>query len=70
MYLRIRGGCVLPFGMHVAVYALSVDVSGDEMIANPGETKSDSFYFVNGKLIMHNKAEYSYNVGEGDGADS
>eukprot|EP00041_Stephanoeca_diplocostata_P028820 m.834065 g.834065 ORF g.834065 m.834065 type:complete len:232 (+) comp23443_c0_seq4:158-853(+) len=42
----------------------------DEMIANPGETKSDSFYFVNGKLIMHNKAEYSYNVGEGDGADS
>ena len=32
-----------------------------QMIANPFDTKSDSFYFVNGKLIMHNKAEYSYN---------
>lgn len=28
------------------------------MIDNPYETKSDSFYFVNGKLIMHNKASY------------
>eukprot|EP00043_Microstomoeca_roanoka_P008523 m.82064 g.82064 ORF g.82064 m.82064 type:complete len:207 (-) comp14280_c1_seq1:2645-3265(-) len=33
----------------------------DEMIANPFETKSDSFYFVDGKLVMHNKAEYAYN---------
>lgn len=32
-----------------------------QMIANPFETKSDSFYFVDGKLIMHNKADYSYN---------
>ncbi|XP_039273073.1 protein unc-119 homolog B-like [Styela clava] len=32
-----------------------------EMIQHPFETKSDSFYFVDGKLIMHNKAEYSYN---------
>lgn len=31
-----------------------------EMIANPWETKSDSFYFVEEKLVMHNKAEYSY----------
>eukprot|EP01111_Echinosteliopsis_oligospora_P009240 TRINITY_DN2674_c0_g1_i1.p1 TRINITY_DN2674_c0_g1~~TRINITY_DN2674_c0_g1_i1.p1 ORF type:complete len:181 (+),score=33.44 TRINITY_DN2674_c0_g1_i1:69-611(+) len=31
-----------------------------EMIENPYETKSDSFYFVEDKLIMHNKAEYSY----------
>ena len=31
-----------------------------EMLANPYETKSDSFYFVNDKLIMHNKAEYRY----------
>lgn len=31
-----------------------------EMIRNPWETKSDSFYFVDGKLIMHNKAEYNY----------
>ena len=29
-----------------------------EMIENPFETKSDSFYFVDGKLIMHNKASY------------
>ena len=31
-----------------------------EMIANPYATKSDSFYFANDKLIMHNKAEYAY----------
>ena len=31
-----------------------------EMLANPYETKSDSFYFVDNKLIMHNKAEYRY----------
>ncbi|XP_050548659.1 protein unc-119 homolog A isoform X2 [Daktulosphaira vitifoliae] len=34
-----------------------------EMINNPFETKSDSFYFVNNQLIMHNKAEYAYNGG-------
>lgn len=33
---------------------------GEEMIASPYETKSDSFYFVDGKLMMHNKAEYAY----------
>lgn len=32
----------------------------EDMINNPFETKSDSFYFVDGKLIMHNKASYSY----------
>merc|ERR1719160_1794300 len=26
----------------------------------PWETKSDSFYFVNNALVMHNKAEYNY----------
>merc|ERR1711916_357318 len=31
-----------------------------EMIENPHETRSDSFYFVDGKLIMHNKATYAY----------
>jgi len=31
-----------------------------EMVAAPYETKSDSFYFVNDKLIMHNKADYAY----------
>ena len=28
------------------------------MIDSPYETVSDSFYFVDGKLIMHNKASY------------
>ncbi|PAA85688.1 hypothetical protein BOX15_Mlig026355g1 [Macrostomum lignano] len=32
-----------------------------EMIDNPFETKSDSFYFVNDRLVMHNKADYGYN---------
>lgn len=32
-----------------------------QMVELPWETKSDSFYFVEGRLIMHNKAEYSYN---------
>lgn len=32
----------------------------EEMIANPHETKSDSFYFVDDTLIMHNKASYKY----------
>ncbi|KAJ8316424.1 hypothetical protein KUTeg_006438 [Tegillarca granosa] len=32
-----------------------------DMIDSPFETKSDSFYFVEDKLIMHNKADYSYN---------
>lgn len=34
------------------------------MIKHPFETKSDSFYFVSDRLIMHNKADYSYNGGE------
>ena len=32
----------------------------EDMIQNPYETKSDSFYFVENKLIMHNKASYKY----------
>ena len=31
-----------------------------QMLAHPYETRSDSFYFVGGKLIMHNMAEYRY----------
>eukprot|EP00930_Biecheleria_cincta_P031466 TRINITY_DN21845_c0_g1_i1.p1 TRINITY_DN21845_c0_g1~~TRINITY_DN21845_c0_g1_i1.p1 ORF type:complete len:204 (-),score=31.91 TRINITY_DN21845_c0_g1_i1:46-618(-) len=27
---------------------------------NPWETKSDSFYFVENQLVMHNKADYNY----------
>ena len=33
----------------------------DLMIAHPFETRSDSFYFVDDKLIMHNKADYAFN---------
>eukprot|EP00760_Papus_ankaliazontas_P025347 PhM_4_TR2656/c0_g1_i1/m.23841 len=31
-----------------------------DMVASPFESRSDSFYFVNDELVMHNKAEYSY----------
>ncbi|XP_045390619.1 protein unc-119 homolog B [Lemur catta] len=34
------------------------------MIENPYETRSDSFYFVDNRLIMHNKADYAYNGGQ------
>nr|XP_040036787.1 protein unc-119 homolog A-like [Gasterosteus aculeatus aculeatus] len=34
-----------------------------EMVLHPYETQSDSFYFVDNKLVMHNKADYSYNGG-------
>nr|CAG4648874.1 EOG090X0D9B [Polyphemus pediculus] len=37
--------------------------SMDEMIKHPFETRSDSFYFVDDRLIMHNKADYAYNGG-------
>lgn len=30
------------------------------IIGSPWETRSDSFYFVNDQLVMHNKAEYNY----------
>ncbi|MBN3314033.1 U119B protein, partial [Atractosteus spatula] len=36
----------------------------EEMIAHPFATRSDSFYFINNKLIMHHKAEYSFSGGE------
>ncbi len=35
-----------------------------EMIESPWETKSDSFYFVENKLIMHHKALYNYSLFE------
>ncbi|XP_028313233.1 protein unc-119 homolog B [Gouania willdenowi] len=34
-----------------------------QMVEHPYETRSDSFYFVDNKLIMHNKADYAYNGG-------
>lgn len=47
-----------------AIYAVPLldDELVDEMVACPYETRSDSFYFVNDVLIMHNKAEYSYSL--------
>jgi len=30
------------------------------IIDNPWETRSDSFYFVENQLVMHNKAEYAF----------
>lgn len=34
-----------------------------EMISSPFETRSDSFYFVDNRLVMHNKADYAYDGG-------
>jgi len=42
-----------------SVPELSKDLM-EEMVTSPWESKSDSFYFVDGELIMHNKAEYNY----------
>jgi hypothetical protein len=30
------------------------------LISAPWETRSDSFFFVDGRLVMHNRAEYNY----------
>ena len=30
------------------------------IVENPFDAKSDSFYFVGNKMVMHNKAEYRY----------
>ncbi len=31
-----------------------------EIVAAPWEVKSDSFFFAENKLIIHNRAEYNY----------
>jgi hypothetical protein len=33
-----------------------------EIVNHPYQTRSDSFYFVDNVLVMHNKAEYAYNL--------
>ncbi|KAI9090942.1 centriole proteome protein [Phlyctochytrium arcticum] len=45
-----------------AVYELPKldDKQIKDMIDSPGETLSDSFYFVDDELVMHNKASYTY----------
>lgn len=57
----------LGFLLLFIIIDLVIDVSDltwyylvQDMIASPFETKSDSFYFVNDVLVMHNKAEYAY----------
>jgi len=36
----------------------------EDMINNPWETQSDSFYFVDDVMVMHNKAKYAYTPAE------
>ena len=31
-----------------------------EIVSAPWEVKSDSFFFAEGRLIIHNRAEYNY----------
>lgn len=31
-----------------------------QMVARPGETRSETFFFVDGKIALHNKAEYRF----------
>eukprot|EP00911_Craspedida_sp_UC1_P001141 UC1_evm6s858 len=45
---------------HMYMFPQLTEAQKLDMVANPYETKSDSFYFVDGELMMHNKAEYSY----------
>jgi len=45
---------------HIYEFPSLKDDEVKKMVAHPFETKSDSFYFVGNKLIMHNKADYSY----------
>ncbi|TKS82808.1 Protein unc-119 -like protein B [Collichthys lucidus] len=48
---------------HIYEFPPLSEISIREMILHPYETQSDSFYFVDNKLVMHNKADYSYNGG-------
>jgi len=32
----------------------------EDMINNPWETQSDSFYFIGDQMVLHNKAKYAY----------
>lgn len=50
---------------HIYEFPTLPDDLINEMIANPFETRSDSFYFVDNSLVMHNKADYAYDGGLG-----
>ena len=61
-------GSTTPYRMHLChLFLINAHISltlfaVQQLIDNPYETKSDSFYFVEDKLIMHNKADYAYNA--------
>jgi len=60
-------GYVMPLSRnsmeHIYEFPVLNDDEMREMIACPYETRSDSFYFVDDQLVMHNKADYAYNGG-------
>uniref|UniRef100_A0A8C5B5B6 GMP phosphodiesterase delta subunit domain-containing protein n=1 Tax=Gadus morhua TaxID=8049 RepID=A0A8C5B5B6_GADMO len=55
-------GFCIPFSRNTCehIYSLPDLDPIAEMVASPFETRSDSFYFANNRLIMHHKAEYSF----------
>lgn len=48
---------------HIYEFPVLSEKQTQDMIQNPFETRSDSFYFVDNKLIMHNKADYAFDGG-------
>lgn len=57
-------GFLMPMTVNTIEHVYSVPEISPElkqaMVQNPKETRSDSFYFADGKLVMHNKAVYTY----------
>ncbi|XP_068598575.1 protein unc-119 homolog B-like [Brachionichthys hirsutus] len=49
---------------HIYEFPRLSDSTVHQMVACPYETRSDSFYFVENRLVMHNKADYAYNGGQ------
>lgn len=61
-------GFCIPFSRNTCEHIYEFPTLPDDLIAEmidaPFETRSDSFYFVDDCLIMHNKADYAYNGGQ------
>lgn len=69
-----RGRCIRDFGFKFGfvipnstnswefIYEMPelTDLEKEEIIQAPWEVKSDSFYFANGVLMIHNRCEYNY----------
>lgn len=51
-----------PHPVMILMYII-IPLAVAEMISSPFETRSDSFYFVENRLVMHNKADYAYDGG-------